>query len=249
MTVPKIWKGEFRLCTFHMDPAGKAQIMSICNFLQEGASMHAECAGFGFNDMMRRNQVWVLTRLKVNITEYPAWKDNMILETWSRGKEGIFYIRDFNINNDQNKSIIKATSSWAAINLKTRRPGTVKGLEDALYGLKDKKAIEEKVEKLPALKKPEFLRARKIEYTDIDLIYHVNNVKFIELLINSFPIEILSELHIDSLEINYLGEVKLGEEVLIFQERLNENHYLANMVRESDKKEVCRCLFCWKRNN
>ena len=246
MNIPKIWKEHLRVLTFNMDPKGKSHLTSICNFLQEGASLHAEHAGFGFENMMKRNQVWVLTRLKVVIEKYPVWKDKILLNTWSRGKEGIFHLRDFTINDIENKPIINATSSWAAINYKTRRPGIVEGLENGIYSLKDKKALNEKLEKLPELKKPVILRKRKIEYTDIDLLYHVNNVKYIELLINSFPIELLSKQSIYSMEINYLGEAKIEDNVIIQSEKIDKNIFLTNVVRESDQKELCRARFFWK---
>lgn len=245
MSIQNIWEEDFSVLSFQMDPNSKAHLTSICNFLQEGAGAHAESAGFGFDDMMRRNQVWVLSRLKVKIASYPKWKDKLKLKTWSLGKEGIFYVRDFEIVNSNNQSIIQATSSWAAINTKTRRPERVQGLEEGLHSLKDKRAIDENLTKLPELQHPGFLRKRKIEYTDIDLVYHVNNVKHIEIIINSFPKEMLLNQNIECLEINYLGEAKYGEDVLIYSEQQEENVTLVKVVRESDTKEVCRAKLNW----
>lgn len=248
MSANKIWEEDFRVLTFHMDPTGKAHLTSICNFLQEGASMHAESAGFGFEEMLKRNQVWVLTRLKIVIETYPVWKDQLKLKTWSRGKEGIFYIRDFVISNHRNEAIIRATSSWAALNYKSRRPELVNGLENGLFSLRDQISLDEKLGKLSALKNPKMIRKRKIEYTDIDLVYHVNNVKYIELIINSFPKEVHLQRSVKSVEINYLGEAKYGEEVWIFTDQKEEDHTMVNVVRESDKKEVCRAKLVWNQD-
>ena len=244
MAAAKIWEENFRVATFQMDPMGRAWITTICNLLQEGASMHAEDAGFGFEDMKARGQVWVLTRLKVIIEEYPVWKDELLLQTWSRGQDGIFYIRDFCINKE-NRPIIKATSSWAAINHRSRRPEIVKGLEDGLHSIKTKSAIEEKLERLPEISNPILLRTRKIEYTDIDLVYHVNNVKYIELLINSLSLKTLTNQKLSSLQVNYLGEAKYGEDVQINYQEIEKNIVLLNVVRQNDLKEVCRAMFCW----
>ena len=247
MNAERTWKENFRVSTFHMDPKGKAGITSICNFLQEGASMHAEHAGFGFEDMKARGQVWVLTRLKIVVEEYPIWKDSVVLETWSRGNDGIFYIRDFYLHKNKNP-IIRATSSWAAINYKSRRPEIVDGLENGLHSIKEKKAIEEKLGKLPELAKPVPLRTRKIEYSDIDLVYHVNNVKYIELMINSLPLNLLTKNKLTSLEVNYLHEAKYGEDVQINQQEVDEHTNLMNVVRNNDGREVCRAMICWDEN-
>lgn len=245
MLVDRLWKEKFKILSFHMDPRSKAHITSLCNFLQEGAGAHAENTGFGFDDMMSRNQVWVLSRLKVEIEEYPAWNDDIVLHTWSRGREGIFYLRDFEIKNIHNDTIVKASSSWAAINTKTRRPGIVEGLEEGLLSNKDKNAFKESLDKLPDITNQKLLRKRKIEFTDIDLVYHVNNVKYIELIINSFPSEILMNKRVKSLEINYLGEAKYEEEVSVFSKGIHDNIDLVNVVRESDQKEVCRARLIW----
>lgn len=248
MTESNIWEEHFRVLTFHMDPRGKAHLSSICNFLQEAASMHAAHAGFGYEYMMSNNQVWVLARQKVIIDAYPVWNDQLKLKTWSRGKEGIFYVRDFIIENEKQEIIIKATTSWAAINIKTRRPELVGGLENGLKSVKEKVAIDEKLNKLPELANSVFTRKRQIEYTDIDLVYHVNNVKYIELIMNSFPLKTHKKQKVKTLEINYLGEAKFGEDVLIYTEQNpeQENRYLVNIIRESDKKEVCRVSLEWE---
>ena len=246
MTIAKIWEQDFSVLSFHLDPMGKAHLSAICNFLQEGASQHAEQAGFGFDDMLKRNQVWVLTRMKVMIDKYPVWKDELKLKTWSRGNEGIFYIRDFIIEDANNNPIIKATSSWAAINIRTRRPEIVDDLEKGLFTIKDKKAIDEKLDKLPNLKNTHLLRKRRIEYTDIDMVYHVNNVKYIELIINSFSKQTHLSEKIIALEINYLGEAKYDDDVLIFSEQQKNKGQMINIIREEDNKEVCRTRIDWQ---
>ncbi len=246
MNIPKIWEEEFRAHTFHLDPKRKIHLTAICNFLQEGASMHAEQAGFGYENMLKSNQVWVLTRMKVEANHYPEWNEKLKLNTWSRGNQGIFYVRDFNIYDDHGKTIVNATSSWTAINTKTRRPELVKGLEEGLFTWTDKKAIEEPLNKLPALKNPKFMRKRKIEYSDIDLVYHVNNVKYIEMIVNSFPREVLQKMDVRVLEINYLGEVMLGDEVLIYTEEMGTKSMKVSVIRQSDEKEVCRARLDWQ---
>ncbi len=247
MTIPKTWEEEIRIHTFQMDPKGKAQLFTICNYLQEAASMHASHAGLGFDDMMSRNQVWVLTRLKVEIDQYPAWNDRLNLQTWSRGNEGIFYLRDFIIQDKNDNTIIRATSSWAAINIKTRRPELVDGLEIKLYGQKDRIALDKRLEKLPLLKNKTLLKEYEVQYTDIDIVYHVNNVKYIEMLINAFPLEQHKTNKVKSLEVNYLGETGYGEIMQIFTDDnyTEQAGQLVNIVRKSDQKEVCRARLIW----
>ena len=72
------------------------------------------------------------------------------------------------------------------------------------------------------------------------MVYHVNNVKYIELIVNSFPKETHLKRNVKSLEVNYLGEAKYGEDVLVFSEEQQTNQFRVKIVRETDNKEVCR---------
>ncbi len=246
-SIQDIWVEDFRVQSFHMDPTGRALITSICNLLQEGASMHAEKAGFGFEKMYSRNQFWVLTRLKVVVDTYPHWMDELTLQTWSRGNNGIFYLRDFFIKNNRQETIVRATSSWAALNTKTRRPELVAGLEDGLHTHAETIALEDKLEKLPELHNPVLMRTRLIEYTDIDIVFHVNNVKYIEMIINSFPKEKHIKNCINSIELNYLGEALYSDTVAIHRDdAVGDAHSdLVGIVRTTDNKEICRAMLGW----
>ncbi|NJN28201.1 MAG: hypothetical protein HC819_20640 [Cyclobacteriaceae bacterium] len=223
MSKNSIWQDDFRIGTHQLDPKGQTQITAICHILQEGASLHAELAGFGFEAMLQKGQLWVLARLKVEMIRYPVWRERLTLKTWSRGQEGMFYIRDFMVEDEQQYIIAKASSAWAAINHRTRRPEPVEGLEQGLHSLADQIVLVKKLNKLPELQNQKLLRKRMVEYTDIDILYHVNNVKYIELIINSFPKETLLDHTLASIEINFLGETKYGEDVLIFAEPVTAN--------------------------
>ena len=173
MSIPKIWEEEFQVRSFQMDPKQRAHLTTIANLLQEVAGNHASHAGFGFEDMSRRNQVWVLARLKIVVDAYPKWQDELKVITWSRGRKGIFYLRDFLIKNAAGDLLVSATSSWAAINRKSRRPELVTDLEDRLYSNKDAVALDEELGRIPELENPQGEANKKVEYTDIDLVYHI----------------------------------------------------------------------------
>ena len=242
MSVPKTWEETFHIHTYHLNPKGLTQLTALCNFLQEGASRHAEGRGFGFDEMAKRGQTWVLSRLLVEVERYPAWQEAIKLTTWSRGHEGIFYLRDFILEDKNGQVVARATSSWAAINTRTRKPELVDGLEDQLHSVKDRLAIGKKLDKLPPLVQPEFMRKHRVSYSDIDILYHLNNVKFVETLLNAWPLDTLMKNAIKSIEINYLGESQYDDVLIISKGKNNRDDKTAlmNIVKEDGEKEVCR---------
>lgn len=245
MITTKYWQEDFVVRSFEMNPQGKAHFSTICNYLQEGASMHAEKAGFGFENMAKSNQTWVLARMKIDIARFPIWKENIRLKTWSRGREGAFYLRDFKIYDHTDTSIVKASSSWAAINTKSRRPGLVKNLENGLFTVRES-VFNEPLGKLQPPGEQKLLRKYVVSYSDIDLVYHVNNVKYIELMLDSLPNDCLMKRSIRQMQINYLGEAALGDELEIFSSDVNEQEQTISVVRRKDTKAVCRAKVSWK---
>ena len=72
--------------------------------------------------------------------------------------------------------------------------------------------IEKKEEILKAFSDGEIIGTYKVQRSDIDMLGHVNNVKYTEWLLNQRKID----PRIKNIQINYLQEAKLGDEVLFY---------------------------------
>ena len=65
--------------TYECGPDGRATMVSVCNWLQEAASLNAETLAFSKSDFEAagENISWVLTRLKVRIARFPKWEEKV----------------------------------------------------------------------------------------------------------------------------------------------------------------------------
>jgi hypothetical protein len=54
-------------------PNGYLKYTDLCNMLQLTAS-HSDMGGISFSDMQEFNQAWVLSKMRVEITELPKWR-------------------------------------------------------------------------------------------------------------------------------------------------------------------------------
>ena len=74
-------KGEypFKVRAYECGPDGCATLPTVCNYLQEAASLNAESLGFSKSDFdsSGENVSWVLTRLLVRMSAYPRWGDEV----------------------------------------------------------------------------------------------------------------------------------------------------------------------------
>ena len=89
----------FKVRSYECGAGGTATLPTICNYLQEAASLNAEELGFSKSnfDAAGAGVSWVLTRLVVKMTRYPRWEEEVTVVTFPRGGRKIVAWRDFEI--------------------------------------------------------------------------------------------------------------------------------------------------------
>jgi len=151
-----------------MDFRGRVTLPMIGNYLIHAASSHAGERGFGFNDMSERHTAWVLSRLAIEMKEYPTAFDKINLYTWIDEVGRLFTSRCFELADENGKTFGFARSIWAAIDVETRRP-TLLDIE-ALGKYIDERPcpIEKPGKIMPAENKAEGI-PYSIKYSDLDI--------------------------------------------------------------------------------
>ncbi len=77
-----------------------------------------------------------------------------------------------------------------------------------------------------------------MRYTDIDLNLHVNNIKYIEMIMDSFSMEDYENSLIKTITINFVTESKYDDLIELFKSADEENKYLIEGVNKSTSKVV-----------
>ena len=185
---------------------------SICNYLQEAASIHAGELGFSKSDFDHsgENISWVLTRLIVNMEAYPKWGDEVIVETFPRGGRRIAAWRDFEIKNSDGTVLGVATSEWMIIDLTARK--TVAIPQNVLSCIDDSFVPVLGTNPFSKLRFPNECPApafsSRAQKSHIDLNGHVNNVRYIE-----WMLEPCTSPRPKKMEIVFRGEAFAEDEV------------------------------------
>lgn len=233
-----VLKENYCIRSFDIDVNRKLRISNLCGFLQETAEKHAEHLGVGFHKILESGLVWMLSRLFIEIHEYPLWKDIISVETWPSGKERLFYRRDFQVYQDH-LPVISAVSYWLAIHIKTLRPQIIPFDETVLKHNAGRFAIQGAMEKINA---PEGgnVRSHEIRYSELDQNKHVNNTKYVDWIMDSFQVSQLEQSLPHFFGIEYKHEVKEHDIVRIHHapDPLNDNVILVEGTLGGDDK-VC----------
>ena len=105
---------------YDTDAAFRLKPASFMDMAQEIAYWAAQELGFGYDDLQKHHTAWVLSRLHFHYVDPPRWRDEVLLRTWHKGQDGLFFLRDFELLDSSGKRIVSATSSWLVMNVETR---------------------------------------------------------------------------------------------------------------------------------
>ena len=210
-------KYSWAVRTYECGSDGVAKMTAVCNWLQEAASLNAEALAFSKSNFESagENISWVLTRLKVRMSRYPKWGETVSILTFPRGGRRIVAWRDFVLTDADGKELGRATSEWMLIDLASRK---VVAIPEAVFAAAN--TVRKPVlgdEPFPKLRwecsvtSPDALvfRARR---GDIDLNGHVNNVHYVEWLMEGCP-DAAGPCR--ELDIVFKSETLAGEEVRV----------------------------------
>ncbi|MCF8226191.1 MAG: hypothetical protein K9J30_09960 [Bacteroidales bacterium] len=227
---------EFRVSSFDINSKGKARLTAIANFLQETAYQHADALGLGYRHLAADGHAWVLSRLKIQVLKYPDWDDTITVETWPRGIEKLFALRDFRLFLGDQEPVVKASTCWLMVNYNSLRPVR---LDTNFISIKTRtdRALEEPASRIVLPDEMQQCNAHIVRYSDLDVVGHVNNVKFIEWCIDTLDLERLLGNGIALFEINYTNEARAGDEIeILCSDQKQNNVFIAGRHREDGRE-------------
>lgn len=235
----KIGSYKFIAEPFHVDFNGRLTMGVLGNHLLNCAGFHASERGFGIATLNEDNYTWVLSRLAIDLEEMPYQYEEFTVQTWVENVYRLFTDRNFAIIDKDGKKIGYARSVWAMINLNTRKPAdllTLHGGSIVDYVCDEPCPIEKPSRIKVATDQP--CAKLTAKYSDIDINGHVNSIRYIEHILDLFPIDLYKSKRIQRFEMAYVAESYYGDE-LSFEEEVSENEYHVE-IKKNGSEVVCR---------
>jgi medium-chain acyl-[acyl-carrier-protein] hydrolase len=244
---PKQWKDTYNIKVYEADAKGRANITALANYFQNSAWNHYNNVEKALGQLLPENCMWLMARLEIRVDSIPRWPEDVQVETWSRGIEKLMAYRDFIITINE-KEAAKGTSSWVVVDIKNRKIQKLDMLSKKWPSNRERNALGKSADKIQELANPVAGKFFSVKYSDLDVNRHVNNVKYIEWIMDGYAMEFIESNEIQKFEINFIGEANFGDEVAVNAERLSENPLvcLHNIIRKNDGKEICRARISYK---
>jgi len=219
-----IFEEKVRVATYECDFNGKWKPASFFQHMTEAAHLHATQLGAGYRELIRNDLAWVHARMKVKFLRFPLIDEIITIQTWPKTiQQKLFFVRDFELLDQNREQIAVATSAWLIINTKTRRLVPVQRLDLNLPSLEGRHGLNETLEKINLPPGTEACLRRRAGYSSVDVVGHVNNSRYPEWICDAFPTQYYQDHQFDWMQINYNHETLPEEEVSLFKESLNQN--------------------------
>ena len=209
---------NFHIPCYNTDAAWRLKPAAFMDLAQEAAGLHAVELGFGYEDLIKNNTAWILSRVNIKFVDTPLWRDDVTLTTWHKGANRLFFLRDFIMIDKDGKERVKATTSWLVLNLETRRL-----VRDPML-MEEGTVCKENVIETPADKvqmpkdvPAELVLEHVVAYSDVDMNNHTNNAMYMQWAMDAVDYETASTKAVKEVIINFNHETKSGDVVSIYR--------------------------------
>ena len=244
----KVGRYEFMAEPFHCDFSGRLFMGHLGNHLLNAADFHSTDRGFGMKYLMTIQRSWVLSRLAIEMTEMPEQYTRFVVETWVENAMRFFTSRNFRVcSPDGTKVYGYGRSIWAMIDTATRQPTDIFSIDNGAINdwiVNDKECPIAKGGRVKMGTEAQLVHTIDTYYNDVDINGHINSVKYIEHVLDLWPLDWYREHRIRRFEIAYVAEAHAGDQLSFYREQTADNEYCVRIVKTSsetaDPVEVCR---------
>ncbi len=209
-----ILEQEYEINFLQCYPNGLLKYTDLCNIFQITAGIHADLGGISFSDMQKHHQAWVMSKMRLEIINLPKWKEKVTVKTWIKSLENSRSTRCLELYRGDEK-LAGCETYWVAMNTQTRRPENLALQHEHFTKFPEHNATEKEVQKINLNIDFIAMNNYKVQLSDIDIVNHANNVKYLEWCLNTIDPKMILRQKIKGFEMNFLKELNLNDEVVI----------------------------------
>ncbi len=212
----------YQIEAYQVDFQAQVTLTTIGNYLLQTAGRDAEQKGFGLHAMRSANRAWVMSRLSIQMSNYPSSDESLQIQTWIHDIGSIFTTRKFFLLDGNGHQIGEASSSWVAMDLSSRRPLRLQMLLNEASIVDRPEHTLDPPPKLAVRERYDNQHAFKVVYSDLDLNRHVYSIRYIEWMLDRVPLDFFLKKKLVRLDVNYLSEAVYGDKMVLWSSHNSE---------------------------
>jgi len=206
-----------------------SRLLALLEEMMETAGHHAEILGVGVSSLHDKGLTWVLARFHAQIKTIPLAGAAVHINTWPSGRHRLFAVRDFLLKDETGNEVLRATSAWALMNMESRRPARLDP-HLPMFSRHPERMVADDFSPLPPVEGAGSRATYRAVASDIDINDHVNNTVYLDWALRAVPGPARRQTPL-AMEAAFLGEARLGDEVLCLAESAPTDN--GTIVRQS----------------
>lgn len=250
---PFIEKSYF-LSASDSNAEGYVSLTSLTSNIIDIATDHANSLGIGNPSMEDMHAGWILSRLTIDMQDFPRVNSHYILKTWIEDFNRHYSARCFSISSPEGKIYGYCRTIWLVIDAISHKNLGLSHFnmpEELILG--EKAPIPMQQKHFPIVETAEQSGGKSIpanhppfrytfKYCDLDFYRHVNTVRYVTLLLNQFTLKEHDETTVKRLELSFLHEASYGMDTVLLRSD-SEDDPLLSSFQLSDESNGNALLF------
>lgn len=210
------------------DERGCLSVTGMINYLQDCSTFQSEDIGLGVSYLKEHHQAWWLSSWQIIIDREPVLGERIVMSTWPYEYKGIYAYRNFTIQDQEGRYLVRANSIWFLFDTQAGRPVRVTEADIRGYG-----AMEERLSMDYAPRRiliPAEYEKREpvlVMKHHIDTNHHVNNAQYVEIARELLP----DNFRIGEIRVEYKTAAVMGDYIMPRVSKIPEG-YVAALCKE-----------------
>lgn len=236
---------EFMTGMHNTDPFFAAREEYLFQMMQEATTIHANLCRSDLPALQKEGRTWVIARTRLKVEAYNNWAQNVQVNTWAQEPELFYFPRVTTARTTCGKALFSAVCWWAVLDLNTSRPVQPADIIER-FGLPPR---DEDHPRFPAQYKrfrentaPEIVPLHTYtpvpRYEDTDSNDHINNVSYVQWMLDSLPREFRDTYKAADMDVFWLQQVYLQDKLTMYSgpvkgapENPDEPHFYHYLIR------------------
>ena len=212
---------------------------------QEVAGVHASLKGAGLKEMLdNEGRTWMILRTQMTVGKYASWMDEYEVETYCQEGYRLYCPRFVEVKDKKTGDLLFQTKNlWVIMDMVKNRPERPSYIDGRLaYADPSVRHFDPALPKFPS--EDEYSDAGikpyevAVTYYDTDYNRHVNNISYINWLMESFPHDFLDSYEPEFFDVEWKKQCHYGDNVRVeTKKKEGSEEYYSKIIQKNENGE------------